>query len=94
MSDEAPSQANDWTITLRSHDGTAYRCKILDIFDFEDRQYALLLRLDEATGEQPAEPPLVIMRLIQNDGGSIFQIIASDDEFARVGAHVRSLAAS
>jgi hypothetical protein len=97
MRDEVPSQENDWTITLRAQDGTPYRCRILDIFAFEDRQYALLLKLDQAAtapGEATTEPPLALMRLIEQDGGSIFQTIASDDEFARVGAHLRERAAS
>jgi hypothetical protein len=37
---------------------------------------------------------LVVMRLIQQNGGSIFQTIESDDAFARISAHLRSRAAS
>jgi hypothetical protein len=97
MSDETPGADNDWTITLRSVDGTPHRCRILDIFRFEERQYALLLRLDVPTAapaDATTEPPLVIMRLIERDDQSVFQTIDSDDEFDRVSAYVRSRAES
>src|SRR5262249_10450055 len=97
MSDQPPSAANDWTITLHSQDGTPYRCQILDIFPFEERQYALLLRLDtsaDGAADGGDEPSLVIMRLIQRDDGSVFETIDSDEEFDRVGAQLRSRAAS
>jgi hypothetical protein len=82
-------------ITLEGEDGNSYQCQILDIFEFETQEYALLLKLGEPKpegAEDDEEGSLVIMRLIQRDEQSIFQTIESDDEFERVVAHVEELA--
>ena len=83
------------TITLQSADGTPYTCEVLDVFELEGRHYAALLTQDpgpDAATAAAQEPRLVVMRLIIEDNGSTFQTIESDDEFARVGAHLRQRA--
>ncbi len=96
MSNEAPTQPEEAMITLEGEDGQSYTCQILDIFDFEDQEYALLLKMGGEKAESKAEDDedgsLVIMRLIQRDDQSIFQTIESDEEFDKVVAHVEELA--
>lgn len=96
MSNEAPAQSEEAMITLEGEDGQSYTCQILDIFDFEEQEYALLLKMGGEKGESKADDEddgsLVIMRLIQRDDQSIFQTIESDEEFDKVVAHVEELA--
>jgi uncharacterized protein YrzB (UPF0473 family) len=95
MNNEAQTQQDEAIITLEGEDGHSYSCQILDIFDFEGQEYALLLKMGESkaeTAEEEEEGSLVIMRLIQREDQSIFQTIESDEEFERVVAHVEELA--
>ncbi len=88
-SDAQLQQPEEAIITLEGEDGHSYSCQILDIFDFEEKEYALLLKMES---EEEEEGALVIMRLIQRDDQSIFQTIESDEEFERVVAFVEDLA--
>lgn len=95
MNNEAPTQQEEAMITLEGEDGHSYSCQILDIFEFEHQEYALLLKMGEQkaeTADEDDEGSLVIMRLIQRDDQSIFQTIESDDEFEKVVAYVEELA--
>ena len=93
-------QANnldEQTITLESEDGRSYACRILGVFEFDNKEYALLLNLGD--GEQDAEgaenkdgASTVIMQLIEKDDQAIFRTIESDEEFERVVAYVKELA--
>src|SRR5271168_3746825 len=96
MSNEAQAQQEEAIITLEGEDGHSYSCQILDIFDFEGQEYALLLKMGEAKtegAEEEEEGSLVIMRLIQREDQSIFQTIESDEEFDRVVKYVEEQAA-
>jgi uncharacterized protein YrzB (UPF0473 family) len=93
MTNEAQMQQEDTMITLEGEDGNSYSCQLLNIFEFEGNDYALLLKLTE--GKEPPEDEdgsLVIMRLIQRDDQSIFQTIESDEEFEKVVAHIEEIA--
>jgi uncharacterized protein YrzB (UPF0473 family) len=98
MNDEAHSQQEEALVTLEGEDGNSYSCQILDIFEFEKQEYALLLKVGEAgakeNGKEAEEEDgaLVIMRLVQRDDKSIFQTIESDEEFDKVVAYVEELA--
>ncbi|HEY9730704.1 MAG TPA: DUF1292 domain-containing protein [Drouetiella sp.] len=94
MNNEAQTQQDEAMITLEGEDGHSYSCQILDIFEFENQEYALLLKMGDAKSDsvEEEEGSLVIMRLIQREDQSIFQTIESDDEFERVVAHVEELA--
>jgi hypothetical protein len=93
MSNEAQTEQEDAMIILEGEDKHSYKCQILDIFEFENQEYALLLKVGEK-GEptEDDDGSLVIMRLIQRDDQSIFQTIESDEEFERVVAHVEEIA--
>jgi Protein of unknown function (DUF1292) len=94
MNNEAQTQTDEAMITLEGEDGHSYSCQILDIFEFDNQEYALLLKMGDVKNEAAEEEDgsLVIMRLIQREDQSIFQTIESDDEFERVVAHVEELA--
>ncbi len=99
MNNEAQTQPDSATITLEGEDGHSYSCQILDIFEFENQEYALLLKMGSEGAPAPADPEeeeedgsLVIMRLITREDQSIFQTIDSDEEFDRVVKHVEERA--
>ncbi|CAN5255658.1 DUF1292 domain-containing protein [soil metagenome] len=94
MNNETQTQQDEAMITLEGEDGHSYSCQILDIFEFDNQEYALLLKMGDVKSEnaEEEEGSLVIMRLIQREDQSIFQTIESDDEFERVVAHVEELA--
>jgi uncharacterized protein YrzB (UPF0473 family) len=97
MTNEAQVQQEDTVITLEGEDGSSHSCQLLNIFEFEGHDYALLLKLNE--GAEPSENQseseegsLVIMRLVQRDDQSIFQTIESDEEFNKVVSHIEEMA--
>jgi hypothetical protein len=84
--DLVASETKQTVITLHGRDGSSHQCEVLDVFNYEGHDYALLLKLGERA---PAgEGGLVVMRLLQQREQSIFQTISSDQEFERVAAHV------
>jgi uncharacterized protein YrzB (UPF0473 family) len=96
MNNEAQTQQQDEAIIqLEGEDGNTYFCQILDIFEFDNQDYALLLKLADKDKQDSAEEEddgLVIMRLITRDEQSIFQTIESDEEFEKVVKHVEEMA--
>jgi uncharacterized protein YrzB (UPF0473 family) len=81
------------TITLQGEDGAEHRCRVLGVFEFEARDYALLLDLgviDE--DEDDNEPETVLMRLVEQNGEAVFRTIDDDAEFRRVSTYIRQLA--
>src|ERR1700692_4465286 len=92
---EEQLQSEDTIVTLEGEDGHSYSCQIIDIFEYEDKEYALLLNLGESETEEEEDDEkgsLVIMRLIQQGDQAIFQTIETEDELQRVVAHVESMA--
>ncbi|MBX9878674.1 MAG: DUF1292 domain-containing protein [Candidatus Obscuribacterales bacterium] len=94
---EEQLQSEDTIVTLEGEDGHSYSCQIIDIFDFDEKEYALLLNLGGEDGEEEGEGAdekgsLVIMRLIQKGDQAIFQTIETEEEFQKVVAHVESMA--
>jgi len=82
-------------ITLEGEDGHSYVCRILGLFEFEEKEYALLLNMGEAgkaEEEGGDEPSTVVMQLITKDDQAVFRTIENDEEFDRVIAYVRELA--
>lgn len=88
------SNLDEQTITLESEDGRSYACRILGVFEFDGKEYALLLNLGDAENEEENKDgsSTVIMQLIEKDDQAIFRTIESDEEFERVVAYVKELA--
>ena len=103
MDNQAPAQQDENLITLEGDDGHSYSCQLIDIFEFEKQEYALLLKetdLEETKTEStdPAtetddDGSIIVMRILQRDDQYIFQTIENDQEFERVIAYVEELAA-
>lgn len=94
MSSQPGQEEQASVITLEGDDGHSYSCQILDIFNFEEKEYALLLNLGEvSSGEEESENQgsIVVMRLTERGDQSIFQTIESEEEFERVIAHVEEM---
>ena len=74
---------------VEAEDSSSY--EVLDIFDFEGNEYALLsVRPD---GDTAGDERVVVMRLVEHgDAGSVLQEMTSDEEFERVVDYVNSLA--
>lgn len=80
-------------ITLEGEDGHSYVCRILGLFEYEEKEYALLLNMGEAgKDENSEEPSTVVMQLITKDDQAVFRTIENDEEFERVINYVRELA--
>jgi uncharacterized protein YrzB (UPF0473 family) len=91
------SNLDEQVITLESEDGKSYACRILGVFDFEGKEYALLLNMGDSenpnqNAEENPDASTVIMQLIEKDDQAIFRTIESDEEFERVVAYVKELA--
>ncbi len=108
MDNKAPAEQQDETlITLEGDDGNSYSCQLIDVFEFEKQEYALLLKVGELEKKtagkgnkteapeeaEDGEGSLVVMRLVQRDDQYIFQTIENDQEFERVISYVEELAA-
>ena len=78
---------DDAIVTLQGEDGASYRCQVLDIFDFEEQEYAIMLRL-----EPEDDQGMIVMRIMERNGQSIFQTIESEDDFARIVAFLHEKA--
>lgn len=81
-------------ITLEGDDGSSHECEILDVFEYGEHEYAILLKLDEDNLEERKikENCLIIMRLIRKGEQSIFQTIEDDTEFDNVKNYIESFA--
>lgn len=90
----AADNLEEQMITLEGEDGHSYVCRILGLFEYEEKEYALLLNMGEA-GKEPTdeeEPSTVVMEFVSKDNQAIFRTIEDDQEFDRVIAYVRELA--
>jgi uncharacterized protein YrzB (UPF0473 family) len=85
---------DEQTITLESEDGRSYACRIIGVFEFDNKEYALLLKLgnQEDDEDNKAESSTAIMQLIEKADQVIFRTIESDEEFERVVGYVKALA--
>lgn len=93
MSTEPDTQGQEEFITLQGEDGQDYPCQILQIFDYNNKEYALLLHMgeQEANGAGEEGGSLVVMRLDQQGEQAIFQTIESEEEFQKVVAYVEEM---
>ena len=99
MPNQTPAEQDETLITLEGDDGHSYSCQLIDVFEFEKQEYALLLKTPdvEKEGEKPKKDELedgslVVMRLVQRDDQCIFQTIEDDEEFEKVISYIEQLA--
>ena len=79
---------DDQIIETVTEDGEVVQFKLFDIVEFEEKEYALLLPLEDEDNE---DAELVLMQLTKDDD-YIFETIEDDDEFDRVSEYIESLA--
>lgn len=72
MSDEL-----DNMITLLDEEGNEVECEIIDFFQYEDKEYAVLLPTNE-------EDPYILRVDKDEDGSEVFAVIEDDEEFDKV----------
>lgn len=71
-------------VTLTLDDESTMECAVIDMFDFDDKKYMVLLPVDEAEGETE-ESKLLIYRFEDEDEDNFrLDLIEDDDEFDRV----------
>jgi hypothetical protein len=106
MPNQKPAEQDETLITLEGDDGHSYSCQLIDVFEFEKQEYALLLKTpeeDQGTNgankeskktkkDEPEEGSLVVMRLVQREDQCIFQTIEDDQEFEKVISYIEELA--
>ncbi len=80
---------DDQIIETVTEDGEKVQFKLFDIVEFEEKEYALLLPLEDEDNE---DAELVLMQLTKEDDDYIFETIEDDDEFDRVSEYIESLA--
>ena len=80
---------DDQIIETVTEDGEVVQFKLFDIVEFEEKEYALLLPLEDEDNE---DAELVLMQLTKDDDDYIFETIEDDDEFERVSEYIESLA--
>jgi uncharacterized protein YrzB (UPF0473 family) len=85
---------DEQTITLESEDGRSYACRILGVFELDNKQYALLLKQNSQENDENNKPDssTVIMELVEKDDQAIFRTIENDEEFEHVVGYVKRLA--
>ena len=75
-------------VEILDENGEITKCEIYDVVDFENKTYALLLPLDEESGE---EAEVIVMEYIEDGDDGYFQNIEDDNEFQRVCEYIESL---
>lgn len=80
---------DDQIIETVTEDGEVVQFKLFDIVEFEEKEYALLLPLEDEDNE---DAELVLMQLTKDDDDYIFETIEDNDEFDRVSEYIESLA--
>ena len=80
---------DDQIIETVTEDGEVVQFKLFDIVEFEEKEYSLLLPLEDEDNE---DAELVLMQLTKDDDDYIFETIEDDDEFDRVSEYIESLA--
>ena len=71
--------------------GDIIKFTLFDIFDFEGRDYAVLVPVDPETEKSPEDADIVIMRLITEGEEYSFEVIDDEDEFERVTEYLDSI---
>jgi uncharacterized protein YrzB (UPF0473 family) len=89
MDKEIDSPALDATVKLEGDDGHEYECQLLQVFQFEGKEYVLLYHegeegQEESESEEDDKDSFVIMQVIEDGDQAIFRTIESEEEFEKV----------
>ena len=78
----------DQIIETVTEDGEVVQFRLFDIIEFEEKEYALLLPVED---EDSDEAELVLMRLTKEADDYLFETIEDDEEFDRVSEYIESI---
>lgn len=67
----------DNMITLLDDEGNEVECEVIDLFEFDEQEYVVLLPVDE-------EDPYILRVDKEEDGSEVFAVIEDDEEFEKV----------
>ena len=79
---------DDQIIETMTEDGEVVQFRLFDIIEFEEKEYALLLPVED---EDDDDAEIVLMRLVKEEDDYLFETIDDDDEFDRVSEYIESL---
>lgn len=68
-------------------EGNPISFKLFDVIEYEGKEYAMLLPLEDADEE---DPELVLMRLVTDGEDYAFETIDDEDEFEAVSEYIES----
>ena len=80
-------------IELIDEDGEPLQFELIDIIEFEGKEYGLLLPVDdedETLIDNEEEKEVVLMKLNKIMNEYVFETIDSDEEFERVAEYINS----
>ena len=83
-----PEDMEDQLIETIDEDGNVVKFELIDIVEFEDKEYGLLLPHDEKADD---DKEVVLMRLTKDGEEYIFEMIESDEEFNKVVEFIETL---
>ena len=83
-----PEDMEDQIIETIDEDGNVVKFELIDLVEFEEKEYGLLLPHDEPSDD---EKEVVLMRLVKDGEEYSFEMIESDDEFNKVVEFIESL---
>lgn len=71
-------------IQTEDENGELQSFEVVDVFNYNGKDYAALLRVNDDGSEIEDEDELILMRLIENDDNYTFEEIEDDEEFDAV----------
>ena len=80
-------------IELIDEDGEPCQFELIDIVEFEGKEYGLLIPVDdedETLIDNDEEREVILMRLNKIMNEYVFEAIDSDEEFQKVGEYINS----
>lgn len=84
MSEEKKSEKQ--LIETIDEDGKLVNFELFDIVEFEEKEYALLLPVEDETNDE-----LVLMRLSKDGEDYLFEAIEDDEEFDKVSEYIENM---
>ncbi|MBQ3819089.1 DUF1292 domain-containing protein [bacterium] len=79
-------EIQDRLIETLDEDGNLVKFELFDVVEVDDKEYALLLPVDDEDDEE-----VVLMRITKDGEEYLFETIDDDAEFEKVAAYVESM---
>jgi len=93
MADFEDDDFEQQIIEVIDEDGVAYQLELIDIIEFEGKEYGLLLPVDdedEVLKETEEEREVILMRLNKLMNEYLFETIEDEEEFQKVSEYINS----